>query len=154
MFAGFSVVGQPHVMVRFMALDDTKNLVRTRCWYYGYFTLFYGLATVAGLTSRLYLPDLAALDPELALPTMAIELLSWFREHALWNALDEFLAKHQAALQTKRPLYHAALARARQGKEDESEERSRFVLGGVLQGRKALGKHGLEPCENRNGMCG
>lgn len=75
MFAGFSVVGQPHVMVRFMALDDSKNLVRTRCWYYGYFTLFYALATGVGMLSRLYLPDLGDLDPELALPTMALELL-------------------------------------------------------------------------------
>jgi SSS family solute:Na+ symporter/sodium/proline symporter len=75
MFAGFSVVGQPHVMVRFMALDDCDNLVRTRCWYYGYFTLFYALATGVGMLSRLYLPELGDLDPELALPRMALELL-------------------------------------------------------------------------------
>ena len=75
MFAGFSVVGQPHVMVRFMALDDSRNLARTRCWYYGYFTLFYALATGVGMLSRLYLPDLGELDPELALPSMALELL-------------------------------------------------------------------------------
>jgi SSS family solute:Na+ symporter/sodium/proline symporter len=75
MFAGFSVVGQPHVMVRFMALDDVQHLVRARIWYYGFFTLFYALATAVGLLSRLYLPELDGLDPELALPTMAIELL-------------------------------------------------------------------------------
>ena len=38
LFAGFSVVGQPHVMVRFMALDDDRNMGRARAWYYGYFT--------------------------------------------------------------------------------------------------------------------
>ncbi|HEX7720201.1 MAG TPA: sodium/proline symporter [Woeseiaceae bacterium] len=75
MFAGFSVVGQPHVMVRFMALDDTANLVRARVWYYGYFTAFYALATGVGMLSRLYLPELGDMDPELALPTMALELL-------------------------------------------------------------------------------
>jgi len=75
MFAGFSVVGQPHVMVRFMALDDERNMMRARSWYYGYFTLFYALATGVGMLSRLYLPDLASLDPELALPQMAVELL-------------------------------------------------------------------------------
>lgn len=75
MFAGFSVVGQPHVMVRFMALDDSRSLARTRVWYYGYFTLFYALATGVGMLSRLYLPQLGDLDPELALPTMASELL-------------------------------------------------------------------------------
>lgn len=78
MFAGFSVVGQPHIMVRFMALDDVKNLNRTRFWYYSYFTTFYLLATGVGLMSRLYLPALGDLDAELALPTMALELLPDF----------------------------------------------------------------------------
>ncbi len=75
MFAGLSVIGQPHVMVRFMALDRPSNMGRARAWYYGYFTAFYALATGVGMLSRLYLPDLGALDPELALPTMALELL-------------------------------------------------------------------------------
>jgi Na+/proline symporter len=56
MFAGFSVVGQPHVMVRFMALNEPRHLARTRLWYYGFFTLFYALATAVGMLSRLYLP--------------------------------------------------------------------------------------------------
>lgn len=75
LFAGFSVVGQPHVMVRFMALDSEGNMGRARAWYYGYFTVFYALATGVGMLSRIYLPDLANLDPELALPQMAVELL-------------------------------------------------------------------------------
>lgn len=75
MFAGLSVIGQPHVMVRFMALDTPSHMARARFWYYGYFTLFYALATGVGMLSRLYLPDLGSLDPELALPTMALELL-------------------------------------------------------------------------------
>ncbi len=75
MFAGLSVIGQPHVMVRFMALDSPSNMTRARAWYYGYFTLFYALATGVGMLSRLYLPELGDVDPELALPTMALELL-------------------------------------------------------------------------------
>lgn len=75
MFAGMSVVGQPHVMVRFMALESPERMNRARAWYYGYFTAFYALATGVGMLSRLYLPELGALDPELALPTMALELL-------------------------------------------------------------------------------
>ena len=75
LFAGFSVVGQPHIMVRFMALDDEKNMQRTRAWYYGFFLLFYILAAGLGLLSRLYLPELASGDTELALPRMALELL-------------------------------------------------------------------------------
>jgi tetratricopeptide (TPR) repeat protein len=54
---------------------------------------------------------------------MAVDLLSWLTKHQSWNALDEFLAKHLARLQqSKRPLYHAALARAKQGKGDVAEE--------------------------------
>src|SRR5690606_32588746 len=75
MFAGFSVVGQPHVMVRFMALDEAGNMMRARAWYYSFFTAFYALATGVGLLSRLYLPELSGMDPELALPTIALELL-------------------------------------------------------------------------------
>ena len=75
LFAGFSVVGQPHIMVRFMALDREDNLNRARVWYYGFFTIFYGLATGVGLFSRLLLPELGDLDPELALPVIARDLL-------------------------------------------------------------------------------
>ncbi len=75
MFAGFSVVGQPHIMVRFMALDNPKNIVRARAYYYGFFTIFYFFANGVGMMSRIYLPHLSSLDPELALPTIALELL-------------------------------------------------------------------------------
>lgn len=75
LFAGVSVIGQPHVMVRFMALDDARHMLAARAWYYSFFTIFYALATGVGLLSRVYLPELDGLDPELALPTMAVELL-------------------------------------------------------------------------------
>jgi SSS family solute:Na+ symporter/sodium/proline symporter len=75
MFAGMSVIGQPHIMVRFMALNDPNSLARARVYYYGFFTLFYGMAACVGLLSRLLLPELETLDPELALPMMAVELL-------------------------------------------------------------------------------
>ena len=75
LFSGFSVIGQPHVMVRFMTLDDTANIVRARLWYYLWFTAFYMMATGVGLLSRLYLPDAANFDAELALPLMAQQLL-------------------------------------------------------------------------------
>lgn len=75
MFAGFSVIGQPHVMVRFMALSKSGRMVRARVWYYLWFIAFYCMATGVGMLSRVYLGDPAAFDAELALPTMAIELL-------------------------------------------------------------------------------
>lgn len=74
-FAGLSVIGQPHVMVRFMALNNGAHMNRARFWYYLWFIAFYAMATGVGLLSRLYLPDTANFDAELALPTMALELL-------------------------------------------------------------------------------
>jgi SSS family solute:Na+ symporter/sodium/proline symporter len=64
-----------YIMIRFMALEKPSDMMAARVWYYSYFTMFYALATGVGLLSRLYLPGLAELDPELALPTMAVELL-------------------------------------------------------------------------------
>jgi tetratricopeptide (TPR) repeat protein len=44
-------------------------------------------------------------------------------KHQTWQVLDGFLAKHEPILeQSKRPLYYAALARARQGKTDLAEQ--------------------------------
>jgi len=74
-FAGVSTIAQPHIMVRFMALNDVKNLVPARVWYYTWFTLFYCMATGVGLLARLHLPDTQNFDAELALPTMAMALL-------------------------------------------------------------------------------
>jgi sodium/proline symporter len=75
MFAGLSVIGQPHIMVRFMALNDHKKMRQARCWYYAWFLLFYCMTTGIGMLSRIYLGDSATFDAELALPTMAQELL-------------------------------------------------------------------------------
>ena len=75
MFAGLSVIGQPHVMVRFMALDNVANMRRAKLWYYLWFTAFHAMAIGVGLLSRIYLADTSAFDAELALPTMALELL-------------------------------------------------------------------------------
>jgi tetratricopeptide (TPR) repeat protein len=50
-------------------------------------------------------------------------LLAWLTRHKSWPALDEMLAKHEGRLQqSKRALYYAALARARQGKADVAEQ--------------------------------
>jgi SSS family transporter len=76
MFAGLSVIGQPHIMVRFMALNDIKKMRQARAWYYGWFLIFYCLTTAVGLLSRIYLDDTGTFDAELALPTMAQQLLS------------------------------------------------------------------------------
>ena len=75
LFAGLSVIGQPHVMVRFMALEDSGRMRRARTWYYLWFTGFYAMATAVGMLSRIYLPEAGNFDAELALPNMALGLL-------------------------------------------------------------------------------
>ena len=73
--AGVAVVGQPHIMLRFLALDNPKHIRRVRVYYYSWYTAFYGVTIVVGMLARLLLPDVGAFDPELALPKLAIELL-------------------------------------------------------------------------------
>jgi SSS family transporter len=73
--AGLSVIGQPHVMVRFMTLSGGGSMNRARFWYYVWFTAFYFAATSVGLLSRLLITDSGNFDAELALPTIALELL-------------------------------------------------------------------------------
>lgn len=59
----------------------------------------------------------------LTLDQTAVELLEWLTRNKAWPVLDEFLSKHQPRFeQSKRPLYYAAIARARQGKHELAEE--------------------------------
>ena len=70
----------------------------------------------------------AALDRMIALAAdgsdeTLVDLLTWLTEKKSWDVLDTFLNKHQSRLeQSKRPLYYAAIARAKQGKKDLAEE--------------------------------
>ena len=75
LFAGFGVIGQPHIMVRFMAMDDPKNMKKVRCYYYSFYAIFYFLTILAGMVSRILIPDSNNFDAELALPTLASSLL-------------------------------------------------------------------------------
>jgi len=75
MIAGFSVVAQPHIMVRFMSLNNPQHFLHMRCWYYLWFIAFYIMATGIGLLARLYFASDTGFDAETALPRMAQALL-------------------------------------------------------------------------------
>ena len=77
-FSGVGVIGQPHVMVRFMTIDNTKNIPKTRVYYYTWYILFYSLTILAAFVARLLIPETNSIDPELALPTLAVNLLPEF----------------------------------------------------------------------------
>lgn len=74
-FAGFGVAGQPHIVIRYMSLDDPDNLGRFRMYYYSWFVAFYAATIAVGLLARLILPDAGSFDAELALPMMSMQLL-------------------------------------------------------------------------------
>jgi sodium/proline symporter len=78
MIAGFSVVAQPHIMIRFMSLNNPQHFFQMRCWYYLWFITFYMMATGVGLLARLYFASDSGFDSETALPRMAQELLPPF----------------------------------------------------------------------------
>ena len=71
LFGGVAVVGQPHIVIRFISLEKESHINRMRFYYYGWFTLFYGATIIVGLLSRIAFPESADFDAELALPTMA-----------------------------------------------------------------------------------
>ena len=61
-----------------MALKDPELIERARYHYYFWYLIFYLLAFCVGMLSKIYLDNQNAFDPELALPLMALELLSPF----------------------------------------------------------------------------
>ena len=74
--AGVGAVGQPHIMIRAMVLDDADNMGITRNIYAFSYVVFSTAAVIVGLSARVLLPNLInGGDPELALPQMAIQLL-------------------------------------------------------------------------------
>lgn len=74
-FAGFGVAGQPHIMVRFMAVDNSENMKRVRIYYYAWFLSFFVLTVGVGLVSKLLLTQTGTFDAELALPFLSLKLL-------------------------------------------------------------------------------
>lgn len=71
LFGGIAIIGQPHIVIRFISLDADHSINRMRAYYYSWFTLFYGATILVGLLSRIAFPENADFDAELALPTMA-----------------------------------------------------------------------------------
>ena len=85
-FAGFGVVGQPHLMTRLMAIESVQAIRRARIYYFLWFIPFFLASIGVGLYCRAILPELSAMplaqdlqEPtELALPMITMELLPDF----------------------------------------------------------------------------
>ncbi|HIK32632.1 MAG TPA: sodium/proline symporter [Oscillatoriales cyanobacterium M59_W2019_021] len=73
--AGFGVVGQPHILVRAMAIDSASHIGFARDLKLVLASISSVAAMSIGLCARVLLPNLTAADPELALPYLSLDLL-------------------------------------------------------------------------------
>ena len=84
LFGGAATIGQPHILVRFMAIDDSSSLTRARLIYFVWYSVFSVAALAVGLYARVLLPELGAglegsalySATEGALPQLSVALLS------------------------------------------------------------------------------
>ncbi len=75
--AGLGVVGQPHVMIRPMAIRDPEEIKKARTIYFVWYWMFSAGCILVALTCRalLEIPIGESFDEELALPQLALQLL-------------------------------------------------------------------------------
>ena len=76
LFGGIGVIGQPHILIRYMALDDVNALNRMRFYYYTWFILFYAATIAVGLVTRIAIPEVESFDPETALLVLSQQTLA------------------------------------------------------------------------------
>lgn len=76
LFGGIGVIGQPHILIRYMALDDVNSLNRMRLYYYTWFTLFYAATIGVGLITRIAIPEVGNFDPETSLLVLSQHTLT------------------------------------------------------------------------------
>ena len=76
MCVGLGCAGQPHIMIRVIALKDEHQVPKTRALFFGYYLSFVAISILVGVCSRALLPDqVGGFDAELALPKLASQLL-------------------------------------------------------------------------------
>ncbi|KAB2929797.1 MAG: sodium/proline symporter [Leptonema illini] len=73
--AGIGVTGQPHVIIRAMAIRSVTAMSTARRVYFLWYSLFSALAIAVGLGARILLDHPETFDAELALPIISIKLL-------------------------------------------------------------------------------
>lgn len=70
-FAGFGVVGQPHVMTSFLVLNRPNSIKEARFYYYSWYVVFYILTIGVGIMARILIPINDSFDYELAMPSLS-----------------------------------------------------------------------------------
>jgi sodium/proline symporter len=74
-FGGFGIIGQPYVMTSFMATAKPSDIKKIRYYYYSWYVIFYALILATGLAARILIPMNGVFDPELAMPSLAQQIL-------------------------------------------------------------------------------
>ena len=72
---GMGVVGQAHIMTRYMTMKNIEDMKRVRMYYYSWSLVFYVLMVFIGLSTRVILNEGSGFDTELALPIVTEKLL-------------------------------------------------------------------------------
>lgn len=73
-FGGLAILGQPHAMVRIMALDSIKNLKKMQFYYYLSSVALVSFLFIVGIACRLIL-NKEGFDPEMAMPLLSLKLM-------------------------------------------------------------------------------
>ena len=78
--AGFGGIGQPHMIIRAMTINDVNGITTMRRVYFSWYILFSIFTMLVGLYARLYFEslDTVTFDKEIALPLLAGAHLSSF----------------------------------------------------------------------------
>ncbi len=82
-FGGLGAIGQPHILIRSMAIQSSEDIPRARNVYFAWFVPFSAAAVLVGLYGRVLLPDLlvgvapehAGVAAEASLPSLGVLLL-------------------------------------------------------------------------------
>lgn len=85
---GFGYLGQPHILVRFMAISDTKELSKATNIAMTWVVISLTAAIMVGLVGRVYVtPELSGPDTETVFLIMTNALFSPFVAGLIWSAV-------------------------------------------------------------------
>lgn len=73
--AGFGMIGQPHIMIRAMAIDSADNMPKARRIYLTWYVFFAAACVMVGLVGRLIIPLEMDVPSELIFGTLSQQLL-------------------------------------------------------------------------------
>lgn len=88
--AGFGGIGQPHIIVRAMTVDDDRHIPKMRRTYFSWYVVFSVMTFLVGLYARVFFEgkhELAPFDAETALPLLAMAHLPAFMVGLILAAL-------------------------------------------------------------------